>query len=284
MPIESNITFLFSCNGEELFLDGKEFGILDYSGLEATDYELERNTNVNYIGAKKKRKTILPRPISVSFVYRGPEQLKAEKRQELIRFFDPLSSGDLTVNFMGTERNIKYELIGFELDSKNVYDELSCMVELECMDPAFLSTITESQQISTWIGGWKWKFTLPFRMRQRGEKKVNIYNDGHLSCPVEILFHGPAVNPCVKNLRTGEAVKVNRQLTSDETLHINTAFRQKSVKIENNGRFEDAFHAITMDTRFFQLEPGDNMIEYSTDNEHEVQNVVIKYRKRYRGV
>lgn len=284
MPTESNITFLFSCNGEELFLDGKEFGILDYSGLEATDYELERNTNVNYIGAKKKRKTILPRPISVSFVYRGPEQLKAEKRQELIRFFDPLSSGDLTVNFMGTERNIKYELIGFEFDSKNVYDELSCMVELECMDPAFLSTITESQQISTWIGGWKWKFTLPFRMRQRGEKKVNIYNDGHLSCPVEILFHGPAVNPCVKNLRTGETVKVKRQLTSDETLHINTAFGKKSVKIENNGRFEDAFHTITMDTRFFQLEPGDNMIEYSTDNEHEVQNVVIKYRKRYRGV
>ena len=56
MPTENNITFLFSCSGEELLLDGKEFGILDYSGLEATDYEMEKNTNVNYIGAKMKGK------------------------------------------------------------------------------------------------------------------------------------------------------------------------------------------------------------------------------------
>ena len=47
---------------------------------------------------------------------------------------------------------------------------------------------------------------------------------------------------------------------------------------------QNAFHYIDLDSTFFQLQPGDNMIEYTTDNELEPQSVEIRYRNRYIGV
>lgn len=87
------------------------------------------------------------------------------------------------------------------------------------------------EKISTWVGGWKWKFKLPFRMKQRGEPRKNIINEGHVETPVEIEFHGPAVNPQILNLITGEFIRIERELTSDDILYINTAFGEKKVEI-----------------------------------------------------
>lgn len=72
-------------------------------------------------------------------------------------------------------------------------------------------------------------------MKRRGDPRVNIVNDGHVETPIEVEFHGPAENPRVTNLTTGEYVQVNRTLTSDDVLFINTAFRNKIVEIERNG-------------------------------------------------
>lgn len=70
---------------------------------------------------------------------------------------------------------------------------------------------------------------------------MNIVNDGHVETPIEVEFHGPAENPRVTNLTTGEYVQVNRTLTSDDVLFINTAFRNKIVEIERNGIREVQF-------------------------------------------
>ena len=64
------IIFTLTCNGEALVLQEPEYGVTAYSGLEATDYELEKNVNVNYIGERMQRKKVLSRPISIEFDYR----------------------------------------------------------------------------------------------------------------------------------------------------------------------------------------------------------------------
>ena len=97
-------------------------------------------------------------------------------------------------------------------------------------------------------------------------------------------FHGPAVNPRVTNLTTGEYVQVNRTLTSDDILYISTMFRNKVVEIETENGREDAFNYIDLGTTFFYLQVGDNMLEYSTENDLNPQSVTISYRKRYLGV
>lgn len=168
-------------------------------------------------------------------------------------------------------------------DEENVAGLYKFVIDIVCPNP-FWKDIVIGDQISTWIGGWKFKFKLPFKFKQKGEPKKNIFNDGHVETPVEIIFKGPAVNPKVLNSTTGEFIKVDRTLTSDDTLYITTEFGNKKVEIERDGVRANAFNYIDLDSTFFKLKVGDNTIEYSTQNELEPQSVEIRYRNRYLGV
>ncbi len=276
--------FSLTRNGKTLILDEPEYGVTDYSGLEATDYDLEKTVNTNYIGERLKRKKILSRPISISADWLGQDDEKSAKRQELIAFFSPFSSGTLTVNYMGVERTIEYEVEAFKINTVNLHETLDFQADLICMDPMFWDVMETGETIATWVRGWKWKFTLPFKMKERGEPQKNIINTGHVETPVEIYFHGPAVNPSIKNITTGETIRIIRELTTDDVLYINTGFRQKKVEIIRNGTRTDAFDYIDLSSRFFSLQVGDNVIEYASENGLAPQNVEIYYKNRYLGV
>lgn len=278
------IIFSLSRNGKTIVLDEPEYGVIDYSGLEATDYDLEKTVNTNYIGERLKRKKILSRLISISADWLGQDDEKSAKRQELIAFFSPFSSGTLTVNYMGVERTIEYEVEAFKINTVNLHETLDFQADLICMDPMFQDVLQTGDSIATWIRGWKWKFTLPFKMKERGEPQKNIINTGHVETPVEIYFHGPAVNPSIKNITTGETIRIIRELTTDDVLYINTGFRQKKVEIIRNGTRTDAFDYIDLSSRFFSLQVGDNVIEYASENGLAPQNVEIYYKNRYLGV
>lgn len=276
--------FSLTRNGKTLILDEPEYGVTDYSGLEATDYDLEKTVNTNYIGERLKRKKILSRPISISADWLGQDDEKSAKRQELIAFFSPFSSGTLTVNYMGVERTIEYEVEAFKINTVNLHETLDFQADLICMDPMFWDVLETGETIATWMRGWKWKFTLPFKMKERGEPQKNITNTGHVETPVEIYFHGPAVNPSIKNITTGETIRIIRELTTDDVLYINTGFRQKKVEIIRNGTRTDAFDYIDLSSRFFSLQVGDNVIEYASENGLAPQSVEIYYKNRYLGV
>ena len=149
----NRIEFRFSKGEETLVLDEPDFGVTEYSGIEATDYELEKSVNSNFIGERLKRKKVLSRPIAISADYLGNED-KSDKRQELIRFFSPFSSGTLTVNHLGVEREIEYEVESFHFTSQNIYDVLEFEIELSCMDPMFKDIVQTGEAISTWVKGW----------------------------------------------------------------------------------------------------------------------------------
>ena len=206
-------------------------------------------------------------------------------RNSIINIFNPKIESILYYSYNGLEKQIycipeatpTMSLVGNRLYSKGD-------ITLIAYNPFFQDVFEEGNIISTWIGGWRFKFTLPFRFKQKGESKKNIYNDGHIETPVQIIFKGPALNPCVKNHETGEFIKIERELTSDDTLYITTEYRNKKVEIERNGVRKNAFNYIDLDSTFFQLQVGDNMIEYTTDNELDPQSVEIRYRNRYLGV
>lgn len=244
---------------------------------------MEKSVNSNFIGERLKRKKVLSRPIAISADYLGNED-KSNKRQELIRFFSPFSSGILTVNQLGVEREIEYEVESFHFTSQNIYDVLEFEIELSCMDPMFQDIVQTGETISTWVKGWAWKFTLPFKLKERGEPKKNVFNSGHTEAPIEIYFHGPAVNPKITNLSTGEFIRIKRELTSDDILYINTGFGQKKVEIIRSGVSTDAFDYIDLQSVFFSLQVGDNMLEYTSENGLDPQSVEVRYKNRYIGV
>lgn len=275
------INVTFQSNNEILRLVG-DYKLIRIDGIESSDYEITIEKYIQYDGGYTNKKRILPRDISISFDYCNLKNDNIE-RQRVIKFFNPKSQGILTINYCGVERYILYEVESFKEVRKSLYEPLSFNLNLVCPNPYF-KDISIGDIISTWIGGWKFKFKLPFRFKQKGDPKENVFNDGHVETPVEIIFKGPAVNPSVINYATGEFIKVERTLTSDDTLYITTEPGNKKIEIERNGMRENAFHYIDPDSTFFQLQVGDNMIEYTTDNELEPQSVEIRYRNRYIGV
>ncbi|WP_035293764.1 phage tail domain-containing protein [Clostridium sp. KNHs214] len=257
-----------------------DYKLIKIEGLESSDYEVNIEQNNNYDGGYINKKRVLPRDVFIEVDYKGLN--KELERQKLIGFFNPKQQGILTTNYCGIERFILYEVESFKAPMDNLYAPLNFKVDLVCPDPYLKDYIT-GEEISTWIGGWKFKFKLPFRFKQKGETKKNIYNSGHVETPMEVRFKGPAVNPSVINHTTREFIKVNRELTSDDTLYITTGFGNKKVEIEREGKRVNAFNYIDLDSTFFSLVVGDNLMEYTTES-LEPQSVEIRYRNRYLGV
>lgn len=157
-------------------------------------------------------------------------------------------------------------------------------VNLECPNPYWQDEDETSQELAVFIGEFSFPLTLPTRMGIQGEKVV-IDNTGDIEAPVEIEFHGPAENPVVMNNRTGEFIKVKRNIEKDETLILSTTFGDKKVEIvDEEGNATDAFHWIDLDSTFWQLQVGENEIEYSADVGADSAVVFVKYRRQYVGV
>ena len=286
MPLQTNnISFSFWKDDESLLIGGKSFGILAYAGTEASDYEIETRNHVQYDGAKMLAKRTLPREIMVEFEY-VPWNGRGNMRQQLISFFDPKTTGRLTVKIYGTAREISYEVKSFRVQNQDLFEKLRCLLYLQCLDPYFQSTEQICEKISTLIGGWKWKFTLPFRMKQYGPLEKVIVNNGHLPAPVEIFFRGPAVNPKIVNHRTGQYLRLKRTLTTDDSLYISTAYGKKTVEIRTEGgSTEDGWDYLDLESEFFWLQKGENRIEYSGEDESvRSRGVEVRYRELFFGV
>ncbi|MNJ51482.1 Phage tail protein [compost metagenome] len=111
-------------------------------------------------------------------------------------------------------------------------------------------------------------------------------NSGDVETPVEIHYKGPATNPVVESETTGEYIKVNYELTAEDTLIINTAFGNKRVEVLNDdGTRTNVFHWIDLGSTFFQLQPGRNMLKYGSDYESEqaAATVMIYWYNKYLG-
>lgn len=162
--------------------------------------------------------------------------------------------------------------------SKGLYYQ-KFLLHLICYEPFWLDVYTESREMSYLMGGIQFRLRLPTMFSYRGFKRRAV-NDGDVPTPVEIEFKGPAVNPTVNNLTTGEFITINRELAEEDMLTINTAFGQKYVKI--NG--ENAFNYIDLDSVFWSLAPGENTLSYQSNNDSIKTRVLVKWKNRYVGL
>jgi Phage tail protein len=160
------------------------------------------------------------------------------------------------------------------------------LIDLIAYDPFWL-TEEQAEQLIVWEGGLEFPLELPTTFaEQSGDKSKILVNEGDAPTPIEVTFNGPATSPIqVINLTTGEFIKVKQSLLKGERLEINTAFGQKRVsKVLTDGNIQNAFHFITLDSTFFSLQLGNNLIDYSTGEDYERAAVSISWRNRHVSV
>ncbi|WP_317982814.1 phage tail family protein [Romboutsia faecis] len=273
--------------GEIDFKNSEPIILQSITGLSETKAEHTTTKYINQDGEKYEKSNLNKKEIVIKFLLIGnSHEDYINYRNKILRVINPKAGeGELIYSYGDIQRSIKLvpdESPTMPIKSNTKFAE--CEVVLLAHDPYMKDVMEYGEEICTWVGGMSFKFSLPLSFKKRGETKQNIYNNGHVETPIKIYFKGPANNPCVINHSTGEFIKVNRELTSDDTLIINTEFSNKTVEIERNGVRTNAFNYIDLDSTFFKLRVGDNLIEYTTENNLTPQSVEIRYRNRYIGI
>lgn len=156
-------------------------------------------------------------------------------------------------------------------------------ISFYCQDPYWLDEKGVDIDIKSVKGGLKFPLSLPNKFALITFYK-EIDNKGDTEAPVQIEYVGPALNPCITNETTGEFIKVNMQIDEKEKLIINTAEGQETVNLVTPHETKDVYNNIDLNSTFFKLIVGKNLIKYSSDIEGAKDKVTIKdYTNKYVG-
>lgn len=172
------------------------------------------------------------------------------------------------------------------IDAKNSNRYLQQMIiSLTAHNPLFTQPEYNLVKLTSWEGGLRFPFKLPFKLAHRGAPTVGIINRGHVATPVIIKFKGPAKYPRIDNLTTGEYLLINRELSDGQTLIINTEYLKESVIIDTNGVQTNGYGYLDIHSTFdFALAVGDNTLRYSSFQANLVNDVQILYKERFLAV
>ena len=234
-----------------------------------------------------------PREISITALIIAENQEKLfQKRAELQSIFNPkMPPGKLIYDYGDNRKEIEATVSStpaFLPGEERTSISQLVQIELTCPLPFWLSELIQEEPMAAFTGLFMFPLEIPdeegIEMGAQTEQRT-IENKGDVSAPVRISFTGPALNPRIQNNTTGEFIQVNQELQSGETLHINTALGKKRVEIEDTeGDRVNAFNWIDLDSAFWQLEPGENELEYSADTGQDDATVTIRWQERYVGV
>lgn len=235
-----------------------------------------------------------PRVIKLQLTIRTKNRQKLyQLRRKIIRIINPKTynedtgkRGELLIYYTNDYK--KYRIYGKVEDSvefndrKNNHDKTT--ISFYCQDPYWLDEKGQDIDIKSVKGGLKFPLILPNKFAIATFYKI-IENLGDIESPVQIEYVGPAKNPKITNKTTGEYIQVNMEIGEKEKLVIDTREGKETVNLITPNNVQDVYNEIDLNSTFFKLIVGKNLIEYSSDIEGAKDRVVIKdYTNKYTGV
>lgn len=274
------------------FRPGSPFVISDIQGLGDVDATVQLQQAPYQDGGSYIDSILSPRAISFRVWIEGKDDSDiSRKRSQLSSLFNPKLGpgifeyryGDQVRQIAAVAEHVPSFPTGF--DSRGKGHQVA-VVDLLCPDPFWRSLTVVEEPMAAFIE----LFELPsdywevgedgdiyFEVGFEGEKREFTVH-GDAPAPIEITFHGPLLNPTLRNNTTGQMIKINRRLVEGDRLVINT--EDSSVLL--NG--EDVFPWIDLRSEFWKLAIGANEIEYFADEGIEKARVELRWQERYAAV
>lgn len=205
-------------------------------------------------------------------------------RQTLISFFNPKPDGELKIRRNNNEKKISYAVSSFRFTNKKMNEWLQFELVLICSNPYFESIDNFGKNIASITK----QFAFPLVICPKkimGYKTFNnnvlLLNDG--DCETGCEIHIKAVEGAVSNPKISlneQFISVNVDMTIGDELVINTNLRQKSIML--NG--QNVIQKIDRKSSFFNLNVGDNVMKYDSDEGYQQMEVNVYFNKKYLGV
>lgn len=103
-------------------------------------------------------------------------------------------------------------------------------------------------------------------------------NEGQVEAPIVIQIKGACVNPRIENETTGEFIAFkNLTMDADDVLVIDTTFGQKKVELND----VNVFNKLDFASTFFNLQIGDNSIDFSDETGTNETTIHFIYKNLY---
>lgn len=268
---------LFRCNNKTLEMNSeKSIRVIDILGIEASSYSIN-TVDSEQDGASVTSVKVEPREITITGdIQKDEDELMV--RDNLIRFFNPKSVGEMFITRNNISRKIQYRVSSLDFPTNKMYVYNEFTLVLESTEEPYFSDAKNSGNYLTLISP---QFTFPLaipavRGRAMGYRTFKPYlplvNDGDKETGIEII--ATAKRGKVDNLKfilnNKEYIKVNQTLEQWDVLRINTNPRQKSVTLND----KNIINRIDRNSSFFSLRMGKNILKYECDGR--------KYKYRYR--
>jgi hypothetical protein len=207
-------------------------------------------------------------------------------RKQILRVCNPkLGLGKLTLELDGDIKEIMGVVDGvpvFPERGQNIYQKF--MITWKCPNPYWRDPQEVSRALRAYQGKFKLPSMFPIELGISGDSII-LTNDGDVEAPVTIDIQGPVTNPRVINKTTGQFIRINRSLSANEVLHIDTNDQNKRVEIYHNGAtIEKAIGYMDHNSDFWKLEVGNNEIQYIADAGDGNAIVAIAWHNHYAGI
>ena len=285
----------------------KESLLLNYTGEDTEDILLSHIEGLGHPGATSQKTQgvsqdgenaedalLEPRNIKVDITIRTKSREKLyELKRKVYRILNPKTynketgkKGELLLYYTNDYK--KYRIYARVEDSVDFNARFlnhdKATISFLCVDPYWLDAEGKDIDIKSVRGGLTFSLTLPNCFSSVSFYK-EIENVGDEEVPVQIEYTGPAKNPIITNETTREYIKVNMEIGEKEKLVINTAEGQETVNLITPHETIDVYNNIDLNSTFFKLIVGKNLIKYSSDAETSKDSVKIKdYSNKYVGV
>lgn len=282
-----------NARGQVVELFDYPFRLTSVEGLGEVGAEIQSQRSPYQDGETYIDSVLEPRYMSINFKIEGIDASDTESKRRLIAsIFNP-KLGPGTLKYI---RGDEIKVISAVTESVPTFPDgnlnrketfQKALVFLRASDPYWKSPIINEEPMSAFVGLFElpsdeyWEVgedgDLYFEVGYEGERR-ELFVKGDAPVPIEITFHGPLLNPTLRNKTTGEMIRVKQRLEEGDELVINT--EEKTVLL--NG--EDVFHWIDINSNYWSLQVGANEVEYFADEGMETADLEIRWQERYVAV
>lgn len=264
-------------------------------GLNGLGVDIKTFRGVAQTGVSVQANLIRERLVTIrgAIVYDSYEE-KEKLKQNIYSVFNPAFTGDLKII---TDNNTEFNLKNVYIEEAPIFEEKLNGPDIEfftvsftCPNPFLLGKekkISLQNETGTWEFDWEiLKEGVTLSTIDSSAIK-NAYNNGDMETPIKAVIRarGAMENPYLLNINTNEVIRVKYPLKAGERIEITTAYGEKKVyHYDAYDKQTDIFKHIDLNTVFFSLGVGDNLIKYGADDTQENMSVDIYYSERYLGV
>lgn len=268
-----------------------DYMLASMTGITPADAAIVATEMATQDGATFNSAHVMPRNIVITFSVRGEGTIVRKRRIDLYRYIK--TKRPVRVFLANDQRSVYTDGYVERMDDAGTIFSQREQFQLSiiCPDPFFRDNETGERVISfsAVTGLFNFPFAIaspiPFSVKEEVYLKT-IENDGDVPCGVtlRLIANGVISNPWFYNETTGQRMTFDIDLVTGDELTISTVQGHKSATLTRGGAETNVINALSHDSKWITLEPGDNTFYYNADEGAVNMQLVFVYNILFEGI